>query len=96
VSTPSAPGAENPTSVEPTVVAELAHRTALLGCVAGITNGPVRDVPEMERIDFQTFAGGAGVGGCSTRAGPRTSARSGWPARWTTGSPAARGQPCDH
>ena len=36
-----------------------------LKCVAGITNGPVRDIPEMEAIGFQTFAGGAGPGGGS-------------------------------
>ena len=34
-----------------------------LGCVGGITNGPVRDVPEMEALGFQTFAGGVGPGG---------------------------------
>jgi regulator of RNase E activity RraA len=34
-----------------------------LGCTAGITNGPVRDIDDMEAIGFQTFAGGAGVGG---------------------------------
>ena len=34
-----------------------------LGCTAGITNGPVRDLPEMEAVGFQTFAGGPGVGG---------------------------------
>jgi regulator of RNase E activity RraA len=34
-----------------------------LGCTAGVTNGPVRDVDEMEAIGFQTFANGAGVGG---------------------------------
>ncbi len=34
-----------------------------LGCVAGATNGPVRDLPEMEAAGFQTFAGGLGVGG---------------------------------
>jgi regulator of RNase E activity RraA len=34
-----------------------------LGCTAGVTNGPVRDVDEMEAIGFQTFAGGPGVGG---------------------------------
>jgi regulator of RNase E activity RraA len=34
-----------------------------LGCVAGITNGPVRDLPEMEALGFQTFAGGVGPGG---------------------------------
>jgi regulator of RNase E activity RraA len=32
-------------------------------CAAGVTNGPVRDLPEMEAIGFQTFAGGPGVGG---------------------------------
>jgi regulator of RNase E activity RraA len=34
-----------------------------LGCVAGITNGPVRDLPEVEAAGFQTFGGGVGVGG---------------------------------
>jgi regulator of RNase E activity RraA len=34
-----------------------------LKCVAGITNGPVRDIPEMEGLGFQTFANGAGPGG---------------------------------
>jgi regulator of RNase E activity RraA len=34
-----------------------------LGCTAGVTNGPVRDLDEMESIGFQTFAGGPGVGG---------------------------------
>ena len=34
-----------------------------LGCTAGVTNGPVRDLDEMEAIGFQTFAGGPGVGG---------------------------------
>ena len=34
-----------------------------LDCRAGVTNGPVRDVPEMEAWGFQTFAGGAGPGG---------------------------------
>ena len=34
-----------------------------LGCTAGLTNGPVRDLDEMEAIGFQTFAGGPGVGG---------------------------------
>jgi regulator of RNase E activity RraA len=33
------------------------------GCAAGITNGPVRDLPEMEALGFATFAGGAGPGG---------------------------------
>ena len=34
-----------------------------LGCVGGITNGPVRDVPEMLALGFQAFAGGVGPGG---------------------------------
>jgi regulator of RNase E activity RraA len=34
-----------------------------LGCTAGVTNGPVRDLDEMEQVGFQTFAGGPGVGG---------------------------------
>jgi regulator of RNase E activity RraA len=34
-----------------------------LGCTAGITNGPVRDVDEIEAAGFQTFAGGTDVGG---------------------------------
>jgi regulator of RNase E activity RraA len=34
-----------------------------LGCTAGVTNGPVRDIDEMEGIGFQTFAGGPGPGG---------------------------------
>ncbi|MBO0728677.1 MAG: RraA family protein [Acidimicrobiaceae bacterium] len=34
-----------------------------LGCTAGVTNGPVRDIDEMESIGFQTFANGPGVGG---------------------------------
>jgi regulator of RNase E activity RraA len=34
-----------------------------LGCTAGLTNGPVRDLDEMEAIGFQTFASGPGVGG---------------------------------
>lgn len=34
-----------------------------LKCVAGVTNGPVRDIPEMEALGFQTFAGGPGPGG---------------------------------
>jgi 4-hydroxy-4-methyl-2-oxoglutarate aldolase len=33
------------------------------GCVGGITNGPVRDVPEMTALGFHTFAGGVGPGG---------------------------------
>ncbi len=34
-----------------------------LGCTAGLTNGPVRDLDEMEAIGFQTFSAGPGVGG---------------------------------
>jgi regulator of RNase E activity RraA len=34
-----------------------------LGCTAGVTNGPVRDIDEMEAVGFQTFANGPGVGG---------------------------------
>jgi len=34
-----------------------------LNCVAGVTNGPVRDLPEMEAAGFQTFAGGPATGG---------------------------------
>ena len=34
-----------------------------MGCTAGLTNGPVRDLDEMEAIGFQTFASGPGVGG---------------------------------
>jgi Aldolase/RraA len=41
----------------------MAHVNLASGIVAGITNGPVRDVPEMEAVGFQTFAGGIGVGG---------------------------------
>jgi len=40
-----------------------ANMNLAMGCVAGITNGPVRDIPEMEALGFQTFAGGAGPGG---------------------------------
>ncbi|EHJ60925.1 RraA family protein [Novosphingobium pentaromativorans] len=32
-------------------------------CFAGVTNGPVRDVPEMEALGFASFANGAGAGG---------------------------------
>lgn len=38
-----------------------------LGCRAGITNGPVRDVPEMEARGFQTFASGVATGGAYFR-----------------------------
>jgi len=34
-----------------------------MGCTGGVTNGPVRDIDEMEVAGFQTFAGGPGVGG---------------------------------
>ena len=39
------------------------HIHTALDCHAGITNGPVRDLPEMEEMGFQSFANGAGVGG---------------------------------
>ena len=42
-----------------------ANMNMAMGCTAGITNGPVRDVPEMEALGFATFAGGAGPGGGS-------------------------------
>ncbi|MBI3878556.1 MAG: RraA family protein [Verrucomicrobia bacterium] len=32
-----------------------------LGCVGGVTNGAVRDVPAVERTGFQLFAGGVAV-----------------------------------
>ena len=32
-------------------------------CRAGVTNGPVRDIPEMEALGFASFANGAGSGG---------------------------------
>ena len=41
----------------------MANVNLALGCTAGITNGPVRDLPEMEALGFQTFAGGLAVGG---------------------------------
>lgn len=34
-----------------------------LDCHAGITNGPVRDLPEMAAMGFQSFANGTDVGG---------------------------------
>jgi regulator of RNase E activity RraA len=34
-----------------------------LGAVAGLTNGPVRDLEEMEAVGFPTFSGGPAVGG---------------------------------
>ncbi len=40
-----------------------ANMNLAMGCAAGITNGPVRDLDEMETAGFQTFAGGPGVGG---------------------------------
>jgi regulator of RNase E activity RraA len=39
-----------------------------MGCTAGITNGPVRDLDEMEQAGFQTFACGVDVGGGSVDA----------------------------
>lgn len=41
----------------------MAYVNTALGCTAGITNGAVRDLPEMEGAGFQTFAGGLAVGG---------------------------------
>jgi regulator of RNase E activity RraA len=41
----------------------MANVNLAMDCVAGITNGPVRDLPEMEQLGFQTFAGGPGLGG---------------------------------
>jgi regulator of RNase E activity RraA len=40
-----------------------ANINVALGCTAGVTNGPVRDLPEMEALGFQSFAGGAAPGG---------------------------------
>jgi len=40
-----------------------ANMNLAMGCQAGITNGPVRDLPEMEALGFATFAGGTGPGG---------------------------------
>jgi regulator of RNase E activity RraA len=40
-----------------------ANINVALNCRAGITNGPVRDLPEMEAAGFQTHAGGVGPGG---------------------------------
>ena len=40
-----------------------ANLLTALGCTAGVTNGPVRDIDEMEGVGFQTFANGPGVGG---------------------------------
>lgn len=40
-----------------------AHIHTALDCRAGVTNGPVRDLPEMEALGFMSFAGGAGPGG---------------------------------
>lgn len=39
------------------------HINRALDCTAGVTNGPVRDLPEMAALGFQSFAGGAAVGG---------------------------------
>lgn len=41
----------------------MAYVNTALGCTAGITNGPVRDLPEMKGAGFQTFASGLAVGG---------------------------------
>ncbi|MGE0881024.1 MAG: RraA family protein [Acidimicrobiia bacterium] len=40
-----------------------AEMNKAMGCQAGLTNGPVRDVAEMEAVGFQTFSGGPGLGG---------------------------------
>ena len=40
-----------------------AHINVALDCRAGVTNGPVRDAPEMQALGFQTFANGIGPGG---------------------------------
>jgi regulator of RNase E activity RraA len=40
-----------------------AHINVALDCRAGVTNGPVRDVPEMEAIGFATWSSGIGPGG---------------------------------
>jgi len=40
-----------------------ANINVALECAAGITNGPVRDLPEMEALGFQTYSGGLGPGG---------------------------------
>lgn len=41
----------------------MANVYAAQGVVAAVTNGPVRDLPEMEALGFQTFADGLDVGG---------------------------------
>lgn len=41
----------------------MAHIHVASGFRAGVTNGPVRDVTEMQAVGFQTFAGGLDVGG---------------------------------
>jgi regulator of RNase E activity RraA len=41
----------------------MANIYTALGCHAGVTNGPVRDLPEMEAVGFATFASGLAVGG---------------------------------
>ena len=41
----------------------VANHSVAMGCVGGITNGPVRDIDEMEAAGFLTFAAGADVGG---------------------------------
>ena len=39
------------------------HISVALDCRAGVTNGPVRDLPEMAALGFMSFANGAGPGG---------------------------------
>jgi hypothetical protein len=41
----------------------VANHSVAMGCVGGITNGPVRDIDEMEEAGFLVFAAGADVGG---------------------------------
>lgn len=41
----------------------MAHINVAMGIRAGITNGPVRDAPEMEAAGFAAFADGVAVGG---------------------------------
>ncbi|HEU5396618.1 MAG TPA: RraA family protein, partial [Verrucomicrobiae bacterium] len=32
-----------------------------LGCIGAVTNGSVRDIPEIQKLGFQVFAGGVSV-----------------------------------
>jgi regulator of RNase E activity RraA len=40
-----------------------AHVHTALDCRVGVTNGPVRDLPEMAALGFMAFSGGVGPGG---------------------------------